>query len=139
VKRPLVPVIVAALVGGAVASAAVLLIGGSSSRSSSALVVRAAPASTRGSSTGTTREVSSIGLTATQIYERDSKGVVAIKAITAEGEDEGTGIVLSEEGLILTNDHVIKGASSITVDASGSSKTTRGASVVGEKPTRILR
>jgi putative serine protease PepD len=130
--------IVAALVGGAVATAAALLIGGSSSRSSSASVVRAAPASTQGSSTGRARDVASTGLTATQIYERDSKGVVAIKAITAEGEDEGTGIVLNEEGLILTNDHVIKGATSITVDAGGSSKTTGTASVVGEEANEDL-
>jgi putative serine protease PepD len=137
VKRLLAPMIVAALVGGAVATAAALLIGGSSSRSSSASVVRAAPASTRGSS-GRARDVASTGLTATQIYERDSKGVVAIKAITAEGEDEGTGIVLNEEGLILTNDHVIKGATSITVDAGGSSKTTGTASVVGEEANEDL-
>jgi len=138
VKRLLAPVIVAALVGGALASAAVLLIGGSSSRSSSASVVRAVPASTGGGSTGRARDVASTGLTATQIYERDSKGVVSIKAITAEGEDEGTGIVLNEEGLILTNDHVIKGASSITVDASGSSKTSRSASLVGEEANEDL-
>jgi putative serine protease PepD len=58
---------------------------------------------------------------------------VAIKAITYEGEDEGTGIVLNQQGLILTNDHVIKGASSILVDAGGSSKTTVNASILGEE------
>jgi putative serine protease PepD len=101
-------------------------------------VARSATAGTRSSSAGSTREVASTALTATQIYERDSKGVVAIKAVTAEGEDEGTGIVLNEKGLILTNDHVIKGATSITVDASGSSKVTRTASIVGEEANQDL-
>ena len=39
---------------------------------------------------------------------------MAIKAVTADGEDEGTGIVLNNKGLILTNDHVVKGATSLT-------------------------
>jgi putative serine protease PepD len=63
---------------------------------------------------------------------------VAIKAVTADGEDEGTGIVLNEKGLILTNDHVIKGATSITVEASGSSKTARSAKLVGEEANQDL-
>lgn len=137
-KRVLAPIVVAALVGGAVASAAVLLIGGGTQSASSASVVRAAPTSGQASATGSTRDVASTALTATQIYQRDSKGVVSIKAVTAEGEDEGTGIVLDEDGLILTNDHVIKGASSITIDASGSSKLTRSASIVGEEANEDL-
>ncbi len=64
---------------------------------------------------GTRREVASTALSATQIYQRDSSGVVAIKAVTSEGEDSGTGIVLNDSGLILTNDHVVAGASSLTV------------------------
>jgi putative serine protease PepD len=89
-------------------------------------------------SAGTRRDVSSTALSATQIYERDSKGVVSIKVVTAEGEDEGTGIVLNEKGLILTNDHVVKGARSITIDASGSSNTTRSATLVGEEANKDL-
>ena len=77
-------------------------------------------------------------MTATQLYQQDSTGVVAIKAVTSEGEDEGTGIVLNEQGLILTNDHVIKGARSLTVDASGSSKKTTSATLVGEEANQDL-
>ncbi len=64
--------------------------------------------------------------------------MVSIKVVTAEGEDEGTGIVLNEKGLILTNDHVVKDARSITIDASGSSNTTRGATLVGEEANKDL-
>lgn len=140
-KRLLAPVLLAALVGAAVATVAVLLLGtGSTGRSTpTASAVKAAtPVSS--SSTGTRREVSSssTALTATQIYQRDSTGVVAIKAVTSEGEDEGTGIVLNEQGLILTNDHVIKGATSLTVDAGGSSKQTTSAKIVGEEANQDL-
>jgi putative serine protease PepD len=136
VKSLLAPVLVAALVGGALASATIMLVGSGARRSS--LVARGVPASTLGGSSGTRREAAATRLSATQIYQRDSTGVVGIKAVTAEGQDEGTGIVLNEEGLILTNDHVIKGATSITVDASGSSKLTRSASVVGEEANEDL-
>src|SRR5580658_7728023 len=135
--------LLAALLGAAVATGAALLLGtGSGGGSTPTLgTVKATPA--RSSSGGTRREVSassgsSKALTATQIYKQDSTGVVAIKAVTAEGEDEGTGIVLNDKGLILTNDHVIKGATSLTVDASGSSKKTTSAKVVGEEANQDL-
>jgi putative serine protease PepD len=127
--------LLAALVGALVAGAAVSLIGKRSSGSSRGAATVVPATSTK---TGTRREVSSTSLSATQIYQRDSTGVVAIKVITPEGEDEGTGIVLNNKGLILTNDHVVKGATSITVDASGSSKMTRGAKLVGEEANQDL-
>jgi putative serine protease PepD len=144
VKRLFAPLLLAALAGASLATIAAVLLGTGSTGSSTSTVgtVRAAtPASS--SSGGTRREVSASAgsskvLTATQIYQQDSTGVVAIKAVTSEGEDEGTGIVLNEQGLILTNDHVIKGATSLTVDASGSSKKTTSATVVGEEANQDL-
>jgi putative serine protease PepD len=136
VKRLLAPMLLAAVVGGIVAGGAVVLFGGGArSATSTTAPTSIVSAST---STGTRRDVSSTALSATQIYERDSRGVVSIKAITSDGEDEGTGIVLNESGLILTNDHVIKGATSISIDASGSSKITRSATIVGEEANEDL-
>jgi putative serine protease PepD len=136
VKRLLAPILLAALVGGVVAGAAVLLFGGGDRTTTT--TAAGAPIASTSTSAGTRADVSSTALTATQIYQRDSKGVVLIKSITADGEDEGTGIVLNEKGLILTNDHVIAGATSITVDATGSTKTTRAAKVVGEEANQDL-
>ena len=136
--------LLAALVGAAVATVAVLLVGTGSAGSSTSTVSAVKAATPASSSSGETRrEVSassgsSKALTATQIYKQDSTGVVAIKAVTSEGEDEGTGIVLNEQGLILTNDHVIKGATSLAVDASGSSKRTTSATIVGEEANQDL-
>ncbi len=141
-RRLFAPMLLAALVGASLATIAAVLLGtGSSAGSTPTGTVRATPASS--SSRGTRREVSassgsSKALTATQLYQQDSTGVVAIKAVTSEGEDEGTGIVLNEQGLILTNDHVIKGATSLTVDASGSSKKTTSATLVGEEANQDL-
>jgi putative serine protease PepD len=63
---------------------------------------------------------------------------VSIEAVSAEGEDSGTGIVLNEKGLILTNDHVIKGATSLTVSPGASSSETRPATIVGEEANSDL-
>ena len=135
-KRPVVGVLLAALVGAAVATGGALLLGidGDGSQSS----VRTTTASSQDSSTGTRRDVASTALTATQIYQRDSTGVVAIQAVTSEGTDSGTGIVLNADGLILTNDHVIAGARSITVAVKGSSSLTRPATLVGEEANSDL-
>jgi putative serine protease PepD len=128
--------LMAALVGAVVAGGAALLSGAGGHGSTTTTTTRTA--SSAATSSGTRRVVDSTAPTATQIYQRDSTGVVAIKAITAKGEDEGTGIVLNEKGLILTNDHVIAGATSITVEANGSSSMTRVAKVVGEEANQDL-
>jgi putative serine protease PepD len=136
-KRHLLPLVLAALAGAAVASAAVLLASASTRRSTPAAhttTVVSAPAS----SAGTRQTVAATGLTATQIYQRDSPGVVSIKAVTQDGEDSGTGIVLNQQGLILTNDHVIAGATSLTVNAGGATSTTRPATIVGEEANSDL-
>jgi putative serine protease PepD len=118
----------AAIVGAAGASAFFFASGGSRGRATvSAATVSPAASST----TGTTREVSSTTPTATQIYQRDSSGVVSIKSVNADSEDTGTGIVLNEEGLILTNNHVIAEAESITVSPGKSSNLSRQATLVG--------
>ena len=43
----------------------------------------------------------------------------------SQGEDSGTGIVLNDKGLILTNDHVVAGARSLIGSRNGSSSLTR--------------
>jgi putative serine protease PepD len=94
-------------------------------------------------------------LTPRQIYERDARGVVAIRATSsgtasaqssspfggeqgAQQTDTGTGIVLSTTGLIVTNEHVIDGATSITVSLDGESGRIRRASVVAEDKSSDL-
>jgi putative serine protease PepD len=129
-KRLLAPILLAALLGAAVASVAVIAIAGGRGTSSS----RTTTASSVGAgSTGMRQTVASTALSATQIYKQASAGVVSIKAVTAQGEDSGTGIVLNDKGLILTNDHVVAGASGLTVAPKDSTSVTRSATLVGEE------
>jgi putative serine protease PepD len=135
VKRPIAPVLLAALLGAALASAAAIVV---DNRSGPPAAKTTTAASGSASSTGTRRAVASTALSATQIYKQASAGVVAIKAVTPQGADSGTGIVLNDKGLILTNDHVVSGASSLTVATGGSSSTTRSATLIGEEANSDL-
>lgn len=131
-KRLFAPLLLAALLGAAAASVVAVALGVGAQRSAPA--TRTAASSRSSSSSSTRREVASTAApTATQVYQRDSSGVVSIKAVTAEGEDSGTGIVLNSSGLILTNDHVVAGATSILAGPGKSSSVTRPATLVGEE------
>jgi putative serine protease PepD len=134
VKRSFLSMLLAALLGAGVAAVVAVAIsgGGKSAPDTTASRVNASTPS------GTRREAASTALTATQIYKRASAGVVAIKAVTTQGADEGTGIVLNDKGLILTNDHVVAGATSLTVAANGSSSATTSATLVGEEANEDL-
>jgi S1-C subfamily serine protease len=86
-----------------------------------------------------------------QIYRHDGQGVAFIEATEAPeetasplnpfGEEEsrgggvatGSGFVIDTEGHILTNNHVVEGATKITVKL-GSSDSTQTAEVVGTDP-----
>ncbi|MGE5282266.1 MAG: S1C family serine protease [Chloroflexota bacterium] len=86
-----------------------------------------------------------------QIYRRDGQGVAFIEATEAPeeapspfnpfGEQEsrgggiatGSGFVIDSQGHILTNNHVVEGATKITVKL-GSSNATHTAEVVGTDP-----
>ncbi|WP_269457494.1 S1C family serine protease [Nakamurella panacisegetis] len=62
--------------------------------------------------------------------------VVSILSISSSAEGEGSGIILSSDGLILTNNHVIEGASELTVKFNDG--TTKSATVVGSDTTDDL-
>ena len=134
-KRSFLALLLSALAGGGVAAALVLAL--APSRTSNT-ANPGTPAAHGSSAAGTRRAVSSTTLSATQIYDKDSAGVVTITASSADGSDLGTGIVLNDSGLILTNDHVIEGAESILVSTGGSSAVKRSASVVGEEANEDL-
>jgi putative serine protease PepD len=141
--KRLIPVVsFAALTGAAMAVAAVLLLGGSpANRTATTVSAPMASGAGAASSTGSRREASSTSggaLTATQVYQQDSSGVVAIRVRTASGEDSGTGIVLNDSGLILTNDHVVAEASAIVVSPGKSTSETRSATLVGADPDSDL-
>ena len=80
------------------------------------------------------------GLSIGVIYERSQKAVVEITAsatqFSGSQSSQGSGFVFDEEGHIITNQHVVEGASSISVRFwDGSSRTAR---LVGTDPSTDL-
>ncbi len=129
---------VVALAAGGAGAAAVALTHDSSSH----VVTVAAPAAATSIAAGTT-------LTVGQIAKQSSPGVVEIDSITNGGgtspypgsggsssSAEGTGFVYDLKGNIVTNDHVVEGASSISVKFPDGS--TYKATVVGADPSTDL-
>jgi len=70
------------------------------------------------------------------LYEEVNPGVVAIRALTAEGGGLGTGFVWDEEGHIVTNFHVVHSATDLEVDFPSGFKTR--AQVLGSDPDSDL-
>ncbi|HEY3605690.1 MAG TPA: S1C family serine protease [Sporichthyaceae bacterium] len=81
---------------------------------------------TGGAAAGTSAGRTTTNTAATAI----SPAIVDINVTLPDGEGAGTGIVLSRDGEILTNNHVIAGATSITATDVGNGKTYQ-AVVVG--------
>lgn len=72
--------------------------------------------------------------TSIDVYQKASPAVVTLKA----GRSEGSGSIISSEGLVLTNEHVVRGSSSgrVTVKtASGQSYT--GSVIATDKPNDL--
>lgn len=83
-------------------------------------------------SAGSATATSHVSLTPAQIASRVDPGLVDVAAPLAGGDatDYGTGIVLTSSGEVLTNNHVIEGAQSVSVTDIGNGRTYQ-ATVVG--------
>lgn len=85
-----------------------------------------------GSSSANTAGTASATLSVSQVQAKVDPALVDVVSMIdyGEGEAAGTGIVLTSSGEVLTNNHVVEGATSIEVTDIGNGKTY-GASVVG--------
>ena len=72
---------------------------------------------------------------ANAVAAKDLPSVVSIYMTTSEGSGVGSGVVLDTDGNLLTNDHVVEGATSLSVSANGK---TYDAKVVGSDESSDL-
>ncbi len=77
------------------------------------------------------------GNTVNQIYKADANGVAFIESKMAEGVASGSGVVLDEEGHVLTNNHVVEGGEEIQVSFESEGQMYP-AEVVGTEPNSDL-
>ena len=59
----------------------------------------------------------------TNLYERSLPGVVSLRVTTAQGSGAGSGFIFDTKGHIITNYHVVEGATDVEVDFSSGLKT----------------
>jgi putative serine protease PepD len=88
------------------------------------------------SATSQNRLVSDDG-TAKQVYDGAKDAVAYISAATAEGQGTGSGFVVSPDGLIVTNAHVVDGANEVAVKV-GAGGDQLPAEIVGIDASRDL-
>ncbi len=95
--------------------------------------------SSAATSTNTTASAHAIAANSTPsaIYNAAKDAVTYIVADTPQGQATGSGFVISKDGLIVTNDHVVDGASQVQVMV-GTSQKAQPAKVVGADPSRDL-
>ena len=75
------------------------------------------------------------GLSLQAIYRKCIPSVVSIISTQRSGSTTGTGIIMSEDGYIITNDHVIDGA--VAIEVLTSLEETYPASLVGSDATSV--
>jgi putative serine protease PepD len=115
--------------------AATLAIGGGAAAAHE-LLDNPSTADTGSTTTASARPISA-DLDARQVYDASKNAVTYIVADTPQGQATGSGFVVSKDGLIVTNEHVVDGASQVQVKV-GTSDQAQDATVVGADPSRDL-
>ncbi len=148
-RSPLILALLAAVLGGGVVAGSFVAFGvaGNDTTTTTTVVGQAPMASAKPASSASAKQD---GLTAHDIYVRDAPGVAFIRSRIVEqvsspfgltpesqqSEATGTGFVLDTDGHILTNYHVVAGASQVTVGLSDDKSID--AKVLGTDPSNDL-
>ncbi|WP_030021034.1 S1C family serine protease [Streptomyces monomycini] len=124
-RRPVALIAAVALASGLIGGGSAALIGSATDRPQASTTTPAVNA-------GSAKSSGSVSAVAKAV----TPAIVEIKARTASGESTGSGVVITPDGEIITNNHVVAGASSVEVTFSDGSK--KQADVVGTDPDKDL-
>ncbi|MFD4001955.1 S1C family serine protease [Streptomyces rubiginosohelvolus] len=127
-KRPVALLAAVAIAAGVIGGGTATLVGQLNGQDSAAT-------GSGGAVNGTTVSQSSKG-TVAGVAEAVSPAIVEIGAASSAGKSTGSGVVITEDGEIVTNNHVISGAQQIQVTLSTGKTYT--ADVVGTDPDKDL-
>jgi S1-C subfamily serine protease len=146
-----VPLVLAALLGGGVAAGVTTVLTDSSGDTHTTTVIRQPAVASQGANGN--RSNAAEGLTAADIYQRYAPGVVFIRSEVIQqtnnpfdfgfggaqkSEATGSGFVIDASGDILTNNHVIDGATPDSITVQFADHKTVKAKVVGKDPSTDL-
>jgi S1-C subfamily serine protease len=143
------PLLLAALLGGGVAAGVTTLVSDGGGDGHTTTVIRQPAIASQGANS---QANVSEGLTAADIYQRYAPGVVFVRSEIIEqtnnpfdpfggaqkSEATGSGFVIDPGGDILTNNHVIDGATAGSITVQFADKKTVKARVVGKDPSTDL-
>jgi len=145
------PLLLAALLGGGVAAGVTTVLAGDDGDTHTTTVIRQPAVASQGANGN--RSNAAEGLTAADIYQRYAPGVVFVRSTVIQStnnpfdfgfggaqksEATGSGFVIDARGDILTNNHVIDGASKGSITVQFADHKTVKASVVGTDPSTDL-
>jgi S1-C subfamily serine protease len=145
------PLLVAALLGGGVAAGVTaVLVDDNGGETHTTTIIRQAAVAAQGANNN--RSNAAEGLTAADIYQRYAPGVLYVRSEITEqtqnpfdpfggtqrSESTGSGFVIDAGGDILTNNHVIDGATPGSITVQFADKKTIKAEVVGKDPSTDL-
>ncbi|REK86713.1 serine protease [Streptomyces inhibens] len=124
-RRPVALIAAVAIVSGLIGGGSAALIAGATDRSTQ-----------NTASTPLVNAGKSSGSGVSGVAKAVSPAIVEIKARTTGGQSTGSGVVVTSSGEIITNNHVVSGANTVTVTFSDGSRKT--AKVVGTDPDKDL-
>ncbi|WP_445150005.1 S1C family serine protease [Baekduia sp. Peel2402] len=145
------PLLLAALLGGGVAAGVTTVLAGDDGDTHTTTVIRQPAVASQGANSN--RSNTAEGLTAADIYQRYAPGVVFVRSTVIQNtnnpfdfgfggaqrsEATGSGFVIDARGDILTNNHVIDGASKGSITVQFADHKTVKASVIGTDPSTDL-
>ncbi|MGY5077618.1 S1C family serine protease [Streptomyces nigrescens] len=124
-RRPVALIAAVALASGLIGGGSAALIAGATQ-----------PSAQNSSSTPLVNAGKTSGSGVSGVAKAVSPAIVEIRAQSAKGESTGSGVVVASDGEIVTNNHVLAGADTVTVTFHDGSRKT--AEVVGTDPGKDL-